>query len=185
MKIRTILLLSSLVAIASCDCRVGYSPLTPNPNYSVKEKPDHPYTVCAVDGDQKEGRKESHARFQLALGDEILITKVAPVTDVTFVMYQKRGGEVRNKETVAMVACCNGQVLSAAGDFTYSPPGDSADKTLKLVKIQKDIGDRPAGCNKDGTKDVISINFCSADKEGGWTCTDTKPPHGSGAHAEG
>ena len=175
MNIRTIMLLSFVFALSSC-CKAGYSSLTPGED-SVKPSEKEPYKVCHVDGDsQKPGREKSDAKFQLAIGDEIVITKVAAVTDVGFKMLG------HSEDQLAMVACCNGQVLAGAGDFTYSRPHESALRPVGLVKIQKDAGKKPDGCKLDN---VIVINFCGVDERtGNWTCTDGNDPHGNGAHAE-
>lgn len=179
MNIRTIMLLSFVFALSSC-CKAGYSSLTPGEDSVKPASEDKPYKVCHVDGDdQKPGRERSDAKFQLALGDEIVIPNVAAVTDVKFKMLG------HSEDQLAMVACCNGQVLASAGDFTYSRPHESAPRPVRLVKIQKDLGTKPENCKLDN---VIMINFCEVkadDRTGkGWTCTDGNNPHGNGAHAE-
>ena len=176
MNIRTIMLLSLVFALSSCS-KAGYSSLTPGKG-SVEPAPENdPYKVCHVDADaQKPGREKSDAKFQLALGDEIVISKVAAVTDVKFKMLD------HSEDQLALVACCNGQVLAGAGEFTYSRPHESALRPVRLVKIQKHSGEKPDGCKKDN---VIMINFCGVDdRTGNWTCTDGNDPHGNGAHAE-
>ena len=179
MNIRTIMLLSLVLALTSCSKggKEGYSSLTPGEG-SVEPAPENkPYKVCHVDGDaQKPGREKSDAKFQLALEDEIVITRVAAVTDVKFKMLG------HSEEQLAMVACCNGQVLAGTGEFTYSRPHESALRPVRLVKIQKEPEKKPDGCEKEN---VIMINFCGVDERtGNWTCTDGNDPHGNGAHAE-
>lgn len=188
MNIRTVMILPLLLALSSC-CKVDYSPLTPGRDSVKSSKTEDgkeiPYKVCHVDGeDQKPGREKSEARFQLALEDEIVIPDVAAVTDVTFRMLG------HSEDRLAMVACCNGQVLAGAGEFFYSRPHERTSRPVRLVKIQRDIGETPSGCHdiKPGHERIM-INFCESKidertKKVVWSCTDGNNPHGNGAHAE-
>ena len=173
------MILPLLLALSSC-CKVDYSPLTPGRD-SVRptkaaDGAEKPYKVCSVKSTpvpSKSERKEASIPFELSIGDTISIPQVAAVSDVTFNM-AKAG-----TQQVPMVACCNGQVLAAAGNFIHKGPEGEA-QAVRLIKIQRDIGAKPEGCKTDN---IIMIDFCDSAGDG-WKCTDGNNPHGNGAHAE-
>ena len=180
MNIRTVMLVPLLLAFGSC-CKVDYSPLTPGRGSvqgTTKDGKDNPYRVCSVKSRPvptgfKHAEREPPIPFELSVGDTISIPKVAAVSDVEFTM-AKAG-----KQSVPMVACCNGQVLAAAGNFMHKGPEGDA-QPVRLIKIQRDLGAKPDGCKTDN---IIMIDFCDSGGDE-WKCTDGNNPHGNGAHAE-
>jgi hypothetical protein len=183
MNIRTVMLVPLLLAFGSC-CKVGYSPLTPGDDAvlgtTTRDGKDNPYRVCSVASTPvptgfKHAESDKPIPFELSIGDRISIPRVAAVSDVEFTM-AKAG---KQSVSVPMVACCNGQVLAAAGNFTHKGPQGDA-QPVRLIKIQKDQGAKPEGCKTDN---IIVIDFCDSAGDS-WKCTDGNDPHGNGAHAE-